>query len=104
VSTTVGCDHVVNLVIGNRHPFAVHFGEQPTQTRLALLVSSTPQQTWLGGVHGTNITEDAQKDATTGTTGKERRFGIAVTSARSYLSSEKGSLTDAFSVGCTMAA
>jgi hypothetical protein len=51
----------------------------------------------------TNITEHAQKDAT-GATGKERRFGIAVTSARSYLSSEKGSLTDAFSVGRTMAA
>jgi hypothetical protein len=25
VSTTVGCDHVVNRVIRDRHPFAVHF-------------------------------------------------------------------------------
>jgi hypothetical protein len=25
VSTTIGRDHVVNLVIGNRHPFAIHF-------------------------------------------------------------------------------
>ena len=25
MSTTIGRDHVVNLVIGNRHPFAVHF-------------------------------------------------------------------------------
>ena len=25
MSTTIGRDHVVNLVIGNRHPFAIHF-------------------------------------------------------------------------------
>ena len=25
MSTTIGRDHVVNLVTGNRHPFAVHF-------------------------------------------------------------------------------
>ena len=25
MSTTIGRDHVVNLVIGNPHPFAVHF-------------------------------------------------------------------------------
>jgi hypothetical protein len=25
VSTTVGCDHVVNRIIRDRHPFAVHF-------------------------------------------------------------------------------